>query len=127
MKKLLVGVILACAPSAALADQCMALDADTAAAAAKLLKDASVVAYCEPCRDKAPAPAKDKPAIAIVDDPLMKGAKSVRVAGKDVDLAYTYVKTGKTTYTNVGLMVGCPAKNVTPFLTIGAKPMELPD
>ncbi len=118
MRTWLWGLVLALAPARAYADQCVVVDEETAAAAAKLLDGATVMAYCERCGDTAPSKPRAKPAVTIATDPDIKaGGKRVRLDGKDADLAYTYVKTGNTTYTNVGLMVGCGAVDVKAFIT----------
>ncbi len=117
-----LALALACIPSLARADQCIDVDPDTAAAAARLLKDATVVAYCAPCSDSAPSPAKVRPKVELA-------TRAVRVDGKEVDLAYTYVQTGKATFTNVGLMVGCGATSVPGFIDpaqLARKPVSKP-
>jgi hypothetical protein len=116
---LMLGSALALAgsPSLARADQCQLVDATVAGAARKLLpRGAVVIEYCEPCKGGSPgAPT----AIATVDTAISHGKAAVRLDGKEIDLAYTYVKTGPATYTNVGLMVGCGADGVRGFLDAG--------
>lgn len=126
MRNILVGLSVLCASHAVYADQCQALDADMAGAAIKLLKDVPVLGYCEPCNDPAPNNVPSVKAASVKRHAsIVKGMEEIAVDGKDVDLAYTYVQTGKYTWTNVGLMVGCGAKGVTAFLSLG-KPAKPP-
>ncbi len=106
---MLLALAFACTPALARADPCMVVDADTAAAAAKLLKDATVVTYCAPCSNATPSAPKARPTVE-------RAAHAVKLDGTEIDLAYTYVQTGKSTFTNVGLMVGCGATRVPGFI-----------
>ncbi|MGE5184759.1 MAG: hypothetical protein ACM31C_21955 [Acidobacteriota bacterium] len=122
MRSTLLALTFVCAPALARADPCMVVDADTAAAAAKLLKDATVVTYCAPCSDAAPSASKIRPKVELA-------ARSVKLDGTEIDLAYTYVQTGKSTFTNVGLMVGCGATRVPGFIDpakLARKPASKP-
>jgi hypothetical protein len=118
MKLLAVSLALCAFAPFARADQCQIVDADTAAAAVKLVTDKPTLDYCEPCNDKPPTTAPKK--IGRVAVSAKYDESVVTIDGKEVDLAYLFVQTGKTTWTNVGLMVGCGAKKVSGFLTIGA-------
>ncbi len=96
------------------ADQCEAVDADTATWAQKVVTRGAMVAqFCETCGDKLPAEATKVTAIATKKD---HGSVSIAINGKVVDLAYTYVQTGKTTWSNVGMLVGCGATGVTAIM-----------
>lgn len=88
---------------------------EQAQAAAKLLTDVAVQLYCQPCGD-----AKPNLPSTVVAHKVRAHDGRVDLEGKDVDLAYVYAKTGPATFTNVGLMVGCGAKDVAPFLDFGA-------
>jgi len=127
MRTILVGLSLLVATRAAHADQCQVLDADQTTAAEKLLTNATILAYCEPCGDAPPAVA---PAAQVHKIAAHLGASkhelSIAVDGKDIDLAYTFVQTGKSTFTNVALMVGCPVTGVSGFVAIGGKPAAVP-
>lgn len=127
MRTILVALSLLAAARTARADQCQVLDADQTTAAVALLTNATILAYCEPCGDAPPAVA---PAAQVHKVTAHLGASknelSISVDGKDVDLAYTFVKTGKRTFTNVALMVGCPATGVSGFVAVGGKPAALP-
>lgn len=127
MRISLLALAIAAMPTLARADQCIAVDADTAAHAAKLLKGATVVHFCEPCHADAPSAPKTNPTVAVVDDSVIARGKAIRLDGTEVDLAYTYVQTGTSTFTNVGLMVGCSATGVTPFINPAAPRKATPE
>jgi hypothetical protein len=102
---------LVLATRAARADQCELVDADQAAWAQKLVvRGATVAAFCESCGDTQPGEPFKVNAITATKD---HGGMHVHVNGKTVDLAYTYLQTGKTTWANVGSLVGCPVQGVT--------------
>jgi hypothetical protein len=113
----LAAVGCALALNTAHADQCAWIDADQAEKAQQLLaKHSKVIEYCEPCGQKAPgAPftAKDVQ-IATPQD----GYREVQIAGKGIDLAYTFVKVSSTKYKNLAMLAGCPAQDVSKELTI---------
>ena len=46
------------------------------------------------------------------------GFFSVTIDKREVDLAYTYVQTGPSTYENLALLAHCPTSGVTPSLTV---------
>jgi hypothetical protein len=100
------------------ADQCQILDDATVPWATRALRKGDmVIRYCAPCGDKAPGtPFK-------IDRVEAKG-KEILVNGKAVDLAYIYVQTGPTNYANVGLLVGCDAAGVEPFLDTAKKALD---
>lgn len=107
-------LLTAAASSVARADQCQLVDSDVSDWAVKwLVKGASIISYCEPCNDKAPGAATT---ITKVDVKKDKSGNEVSINGKGVDLAYTYVQTGKWTYTNVAVLAGCPVQQVTTSL-----------
>ena len=108
---------LVCAPSIARADQCTVVDPDAADATVRLVTAGRVVDFCEPCGDPLPAPSSAVVASVVVRTEA-NGRKRVEIDGRDVDLAYVFVQTGKTTWTNVGLMVGCGAQKVSGFLML---------
>lgn len=107
------------------ADQCAGVDADAASWAQKVVtRGAMVSQFCETCGDKAPAAAQKVTSIATVRE---HGNTHVTINGKPVDLAYTYVQTGKTTWSNVGMLVGCGAQGTTAIVTSGSSaPAEAP-
>ena len=116
----LVVVVVSAAVTTARADQCQLVDADAAAWAVKLVKNGMVVSYCAKCGDKAPK----KPEKVARAEVKPDGSDSeVQINGQGVDLAYTYVQTGKTTWSNVAALVGCPTTGVQSFVTLAAKPV----
>jgi hypothetical protein len=120
MRTILLGLSLLAVARVAHADQCQVLDADQATAAVKLLTNATILAYCEPCGDAPPATVPGPKAHSVQTHlGSSKHELTVAVDGKEIDLAYTYIQTGKSTITNVARMVGCPATGVTGFVTIG--------
>src|SRR3954471_18854348 len=92
-------LVMMLATHAAYADQCEAIDADQAAWAKKLVvAGATIAPFCESCGDTAPgAPIK----VSSVTTTKDHGALHLHINGKTVDLAYTYLQTGKATWTNV--------------------------
>ncbi len=110
MRTLVIALGLA-AGGTARADQCQLVDNDVAEWAPKLLaKGVSFVSQCEPCGDKGPSQPKQVTSIAVR---ASHGANQVAVNGKDIDLAYVFVQTGKLTYTNAALLLGCPTQGVS--------------
>lgn len=99
------------------ADQCAWNDeAHAAKAEAILAKHPKVIAYCEPCGDKAPG----EPVIArevSVATP-QDAYREVSINGQAVDLAYTFVQVSSTKYKNLAKMVGCPASGVSSSLKV---------
>ncbi len=117
-----LGIVFAVAVVAtpARADQCEVVDSETSAWALKVVKRGmSVAQFCENCGDKTPGAGTLVNTITAAKDG--KTGMRVSINNKKVDLAYTYVQTGKATWTNVGLMVGCPAQNVTPVVSVTAE------
>ena len=121
VKVLLVACVVVMGTGRARADQCEAIDGETAKWALKsLAKNARFVDFCEPCGDKAPKPP------ATITAVTYKGG-SIWLNGKLVDLAYVFVQTGAYTFTNVAHQVGCPTSKVSATVTVGKKPAtELP-
>ena len=120
IRTIVLGLSLLAGSSVARADQCQSVETDQGVAAEKLLKDATVLSYCEPCGDARPTKAPTGPVRSVkVHLGASKNLLTLAVDGKDVDLAYTFIQTGKATFTNVAMMVGCQATGVSGFVTIG--------
>src|SRR3990167_3966982 len=105
------------ATQSAHADQCAWNDeAHAAKAEAILAKHPKVIAYCEPCGDKAPG----EPAIAraVTVTTPQDAYREVSINGQPVDLAYTFVQVSSTKYKNLAKMVGCPASGVSSSLKV---------
>jgi hypothetical protein len=99
------------------ADQCAWNDeAHAAKAEAILAKHPKVIAYCEPCGDKAPG----EPFIArdVTVATPQDAYREVSINGQPVDLAYTFVQVSSTKYKNLAKMVGCPASGVSSSLEV---------
>ena len=120
MKRLLlVAMTVLASSSSVYADQCFAVNPDVADWAAKALKGATIVTKCEPCGDKRPSP----PSVVkkVESAPFNGNQRTLIVNGSKTDVAYVYVQTGPATWTNVGLLAGCPAQRVASFLTLAVK------
>jgi hypothetical protein len=99
------------------ADQCAWNEAAHATKAEAILaKHPKVIAYCEPCGDKAPG----EPAIArdVTVATPQGDYREVSINGQAVDLAYTFVQVSSTKYKNLAKMVGCPASGVSSSLKV---------
>ena len=116
MKTLTITIVLAMAGTA-YADQCEWNDAKIAAKAKKLVEaHPKVIAFCEPCGEKAPGIPEAVTSVEIgTPNP---GYKDVRINGKPVDLAYTFIQTSPGTYRNLAMMAGCAASDVSPSLKV---------
>jgi hypothetical protein len=116
MKTLAVTIVLAMAGTA-YADQCAWIDAKTATKAKQLIeKHPKVIAFCEPCGEKAPGIPEAATRVEIGTPDA--GFKEVRINGEGVDLAYTYVQTSPGTYRNLAMLAGCEASDVSPSLQV---------
>jgi len=111
MKTLAIAILMSISASA-FADQCQALDADQAARAALLIQSGSEIAsLCQNCGE-------------VIRGAQYSTARAVRIvggeltiAGKGVDLAYTYVKVAPKKYVNVAMVIGCPADGMSRMIT----------
>jgi len=126
MNMKLFGIVATMAVSQiSFADQCAWLDGDdqkfvTKSAVALINKSADFVEYCEPCKNGGPGK------VTSVNSAQFEAAKmngqtvekfnEIILNGKGVDLAYLYVRTGSRVFTNLALLVGCPASGVSPVL-----------
>jgi hypothetical protein len=119
MKLVLLASLLTA--SAAHADQCQIVTPAQAADAVKLLTGALITLNCPPCNDPpiATVPTVKPGKITQHAAAGTKGMSSVALDGKDVDLAYTWILTGKATFTNVAQAIGCDTDGVPGFVTIG--------
>jgi hypothetical protein len=104
----------------ALADQCAWISAEQADRALKLLKQGTpYLLYCEPCGEKQPTH------VGTVQTAEARVAgdagqyKEVLVDGKEVDLAYTFVKvkTADKEYQNLAKLAGCGCTGVSKSVT----------
>ena len=74
----------------------------------------NVVAMCEPCGDQVPG----APSVArhVAMKPVAGGLFAVTLDGKDIDLAYTYVRVSEQRYQNLAMLAQCPATGVSESL-----------
>jgi hypothetical protein len=112
------------------ADQCQLVEQDVADWAVKLLaKGVTFVAQCEPCGDKGPSQPQQVTKISQRAGTHDASLRQVVVNGKEIDLAYVFVQTGKLTFTNAALMLGCPTQSVSSTVAVRAAkkwPAKLP-
>jgi hypothetical protein len=107
--------------SSARADQCAVLSLVQAAKAIQVLqKGLAYATFCEPCHERAPAPASRIRSVELSDfsEP---GLKEISVNGEATDLAYLFVEDhpGSGLYTNAAALAGCPASDVSATLRLG--------
>src|SRR5712671_6427837 len=96
--RVVIAFVLCAAAKAAHADQCAWLDADVAEHAARVLSRAKYVEMCEPCGDKAPG------VPAVANDVELRhhdGSAELAIDGREIDLAYVFVKTSDRAYSNL--------------------------
>jgi hypothetical protein len=116
MKTLSITIVLALAGTA-YADQCEWIDAKVAAKAQKqLASHPKVIAFCEPCGEKAPGLPEVVSSVQVSTADY--GRASFAINGTDVDLAYTFVQTSPGTYTNLAKLAGCEATGVSRTLKV---------
>lgn len=117
MKAWLIPITLTAVAGTARADQCQWVTKAQADKAQQILTSSSkLVEYCEPCGDAAPGvPQRIESANAMVP---AASYWELSINGKPADLAYVFVKTSDTEYTNLAKLAGCPATGVSPSLTI---------
>lgn len=116
MKTLTLTLVLALAGTA-YADQCEWIDGTAAAKAQKLLAGhPKVIAFCEPCGEKAPGVPEVASRVDVTTPEA--GYKEIAINGKGVDLAYTFVQTSPGTYKNLAKLAGCEATDVSPSLKV---------
>ncbi|HET9987950.1 MAG TPA: hypothetical protein VFQ65_05510 [Kofleriaceae bacterium] len=120
MKALLVLpflVVAALVPAVAHADQCELVSDQVATRALDVLAaHPNVIAYCEPCGDRAPGEPHRVDHLAKQRD--TDGYYSVTLDKREIDLAYTYVQTAPSSYENVAALAGCPTSGVSPSLAV---------
>ena len=135
MVKISLFIGLALVGLRAQADQCAWMDGSdgksgqnyVVKSAKKLLdRDSEYINYCAPCGNGGPSKIIKAENVAIgfakMGNATYDGTngeaafRKVSIQGEDVDLAYIYVRTGSRVFTNLALLVGCPAKEVPPAL-----------
>ena len=119
MKSMSLAMVLAGTlwSAAARADQCQLVDDAVASRAVKALAgNPDVIQFCEPCGDKAPGEPTRATRVTKGRDSM--GEYAVVIDRREVDLAYTYVKTSPAHYENVAALAGCPTSGVSPSLRV---------
>jgi hypothetical protein len=117
MKKFGLMLMLVLSTSA-FADQCQLVSSTMAKRAALLLQNGSEIAsLCQPCGE----------VIASAQVSVARSVKSVsgnygnlqevKINGKGVDLAYTYVKVAPNKFVNVAKTIGCKAEGVSEVIS----------
>jgi hypothetical protein len=101
------------------ADQCAWISTEQADRALRLLQPGTeYLLYCEPCGEKKPT---SSGAVQFAEVRVVDGGKyrEVVIDGKEVDLAYTFVKTDASSseYENLARLAGCPATSVSDSIT----------
>lgn len=117
-------VVSGLAAPRAFADQCEWVEPAQATRAVAVLKHgAEYLEYCEPCGDTQPTKVgKVDSATKRVVDPK-GGSVEVAIDGTPVDLAYIFVKAGKT-YDNLARLAGCPTSGVSKSITYPVTPSK---
>ncbi|HUS31693.1 MAG TPA: hypothetical protein VMZ53_24495 [Kofleriaceae bacterium] len=116
MKTLAITMVLAMAGTA-YADQCAWIDAKAATKAKKIVEShPKVIAFCEPCGEKAPGIPEAATSVEIGTPD--GGFKELQINGTGVDLAYTYVQMSPGLYRNLAMLAGCEVTDVSPSLKI---------
>lgn len=99
--------------SSAWADQCALISAEQAGRALDFLKPGgTIVEFCEPCGDK-DFYSKPEQLIADIQARQEQEYWSVKVNGKELDLAYTFVRNVEGSYLNVSKLANCPSDDVS--------------
>lgn len=112
-KLILVALFSGILMNSAWADQCALISAEQAGKALDFLKPGgTIVEFCEPCGDK---DFYSKPDQLIADIQARQEQEywSVKVNGKELDLAYTFVRNAEGSYLNVSKLANCPSDDVS--------------
>lgn len=118
-KSLLLGILSTLTFSLpALADQCAYVSKQQALLAiSRLNVGQSAYFFCEPCGDKQPEMVKvSSLGVETVDH---QSFWQVKVNGRDIDLAYTFIESGINKQAmNLAGVAGCPAQGVSDVLVL---------
>ncbi len=99
------------------ATQCEFVDEAVATRAALALAgNPDVIHFCEPCGDEAPGEPVRATRVEKTRDTT--GDYRIVIDRREIDLAYTYVKTSPVHYENVAGLAGCPTSGVSPSLRV---------
>lgn len=112
-KKAACLVLISFLISPAWADQCALISPEQAGKALDFLKPGGVIVeFCEPCGDK-DFYSKPQQTINDVQAVLEKEFWAVKVNGKELDLAYTFVRNAEGSFVNVSKLADCPSDDVS--------------
>ncbi len=119
MRRLVAAAVLVLVPALSSADQAAWISKkDAEAAAAKITPGDEVREYCKPCGDKGYRVIKvTKVEVAHTGE---GSYYEVRLNGKGIDLAYTYIRSGGE-WENLAMIVGVAVSDVPRYL-----PKDLP-
>ncbi len=116
----ITSIILVLLSIGLIADQQVIIDCDRARDAYDfILKSDTIYHFCEPCGD--PAPKKD--VVQAISFSGRGGSCSIKVNGKDVDLAYVFVKS-EGAWKNLAHLMGLQAMGVSPVLDESRIPVD---
>ncbi|HPY40481.1 MAG TPA: hypothetical protein PLM98_08190 [Thiolinea sp.] len=112
-KHLAVSLLIGCMSGSVLADQCALISPEQAGKALDFLKPGgTIVEFCEPCGDK-DFYSKSQQIINDVQAKLEQEYWAVKVNGKELDLAYTFVRNAEGSFLNVSKLADCPSDDVS--------------
>ncbi|WP_298610203.1 hypothetical protein [uncultured Thiothrix sp.] len=120
-KLILVALFSGSLTSAAWADQCALISAEQAGKALDFLKPTgTIVEFCEPCGDK-DFYSKPEQTITDIQASQQDADWSVKVNGKELDLAYTFVRNAEGSYLNLSKLANCPSDDVSVGFPVNTK------
>ncbi len=102
------------------ADQCAwVTDAQARKAQSIVTSSTKFIDFCEPCGDVAPGTPQKIENVNI--DTPHAGYRELTLNGTPIDLAYVFVKTSDSEYSNLAKLAGCPATGVSPTLAVASE------
>lgn len=115
-----VSFTLSLCPRSAFADQCQVVTAAQAAAAVIHLRPGRpFIELCEPCGQHFNPMAPNVQRVAgAFDVPEASGMHHVSVNGRDIDLAYVFVRGRGGSFTNLARLSGCDASGISEQLVV---------
>lgn len=119
--KIFAALALLTLSTAALADQCQYVSAESAKKAVKLISlskknSGGVLELCQNCGERVPKEIRVNQ-IDIGATGVSEAPAEVAVNGVGIDLAYTYVDINNGTWVNLGMLSNCPVDGASQFIT----------
>ena len=112
-KSWVLAVIIGILTAPVWGDQCELISPEQAGQALAFLKPgATMVEFCEPCGDK-DFYSKPQQVINAIQAVAEQEYWAVKVNGKGVDLAYTFVRNTEGSFLNVSKLANCPSDDVS--------------